>query len=125
MERRRAGVEPFGRELPGVGRELRMLLPAQHAAAERESMVLVASLGRDEPAPNAEIDQCRAIGFAALARGVEGEVQHAVRNFDRRERPRMDFAEHRRAQPMRLEPLAFPDHRLGAHGEPRGMRRLL
>ena len=88
-------------------------------------MVLVAGLGRHEAAPDAEIDQRRAIGLAALARGVEGEMQHAVRDLDRRERPSVDFADHGRTQPVRLEPLAFSDHHLGAHGEPRGMRRLL
>jgi hypothetical protein len=88
-------------------------------------MVLVASLGCDESAPDAEIVERRAVGLAALARGVEREMQHAVRDLDRRERPGVDFAEHGRAQRVRLEPFSFSDHRLGAHDEPRRMRRKL
>src|SRR6202022_1680449 len=85
-------------------------------------MMLVAGLGRDESAPDAEIHQRRAVGLATLARGVEREMQHAMRNLDCRERTSVDFAEHGRAQPMRLEPLSVPDHRLGAHGAPRRMQ---
>ena len=98
-----------------------MLLPAQHAAAERHAVVLVARLGRDEPAPAAEVDERGTVRLAALARRVEGEMQHAARNLDRREGTRVHFAEHGRAQPVRLEPLSF-DADLRAHGRTRGMR---
>jgi hypothetical protein len=85
-------------------------------------MLLVGRLWADEAARGAKCRQRGAIRLAALLRGLEREMQHAARRFDRRERARMHLAEHGRAQRMRGEPLA-PDCDIDAHGPDLGASR--
>ena len=89
------------RQLPAIGGEFGMLLPAQHGAAERDAVVLGALFERIEPAADAEIGERGAIGAGGLAGGIEGKMQDAARGRERRERPRMHLAQYRRAQGVR------------------------
>ena len=57
MKRRAA----LGRQLPGVGGELRMLLPAERGAAEVDEMLLVGGFRRDQAASRAEVDEGGAV----------------------------------------------------------------
>ena len=62
--RRRDGTArpPVRRQLPGIGGEFGMLLPAQRGAAERDAVLLGAGFQRIEPAPGAEIGERGAVG---------------------------------------------------------------
>jgi hypothetical protein len=97
-----------------------MLLPAQHGAAEHDAILLVGGLERGKPAPLGKIGECRAVGLRALAGSVKGEMQHAARRLDRRERPRMRLAEDGRAQRMREKPraIAASDCDISTHALP-------
>ena len=97
-----------------------MLLPAQRSRAERDAMVLAAAFRCRQATLEAEHGERRAVGLAALGRGLEGEVQHPTRRLDRREWARVHLAEHDRAQRMRGEPrlLGFADPQIRAHACP-------
>ena len=95
-----------------------MLLPAQRGRAELHAMMFGAGLRRRKPAIRAEPRQRRAVGFAALAGRLEGEMQHPARRLDRRERPGVDLAEHRRPQRMGFEACAFAYGDLSGHPQP-------
>lgn len=94
-----------------------MLLPAQGGRAEFDAVMLVAGLGRRQSAPGAEIGERRAIGFAALGRRLECELQHTARRLDRRERAGVNLAEHRCPQRVRFEPAAMAYGDLGGHAQ--------
>ena len=78
-----------------------MLLPAQRRRAEHDAVVPVGRTWSGKAARVAEGGERRPIGFAALDRGLEREMQDAARRLDRRERPRMHLAEHDGAQRVR------------------------
>ena len=90
MERHRSGIS---RHFPGVGGEFGMLLPAQDGGAERRTMMLFGRQRRWETARFAELHQVGTVGLRQRARGIEGEMQDARRNGDRRERAGVNFAE--------------------------------
>ena len=102
---------PVARQLPGIGGEFGMLLPAQHGVAERDAMVLVCGFGGAQAARAQKAVSAARSASRALAGGLEGEVQHAPRRLDRREGARMHFAQHRGAQRMRRQPRALPYRR--------------
>ena len=81
-------------------------------------MLLAAGFRRRQAAFDAELAERRAVGLAALGRGLEGEMQHPTRRLDRGERAGVNLAEHDRAQWMRGEPrlLGFADLQIRAHG---------
>ncbi len=112
MKRHRVRI---GRKLEGVGGEFGMLLPAQLGAAECDMEMLVGGPRRRDAAAGAEIDQGSSVGLRLLARGIEGEMQHARGRRQRRERARMHLAQHRGPQPVRLK-LRPADRDFGAHG---------
>ena len=68
--------------------------------------------------PGAEVCERRAVGLAALAGRIEGEMQDAARGLDRGERARMNLAEHRCAQRVRFKARAVPYGDLGGHPQP-------
>src|SRR5262249_37560394 len=57
----------------------------------------------------------RAVGFATLARRLEGKMQDAARRLDRGEGPRMHLAEHGRAQRMRRQARVSSDCNIHGH----------
>src|SRR4051794_15045400 len=91
------------RQLPGVGCELRMLLPAQRRCAQLDAVMLCALWRLGNPARGAECRERRAVCLAALRGGLEGEVQHPAWRLNRRERARVHLTEHCGAQRMRCE----------------------
>ncbi len=97
-----------------------MLLPAQHCTAEHDAVLLGGWFQRLEIAARAEISERGAIASCGIAGGIEGKMQNAARRLDRRERPRMHFAEYRSAQGVRRESraLAIADRHLSTHGSP-------
>ena len=103
------------RQLPGVGGKFRMLFPAQHGAAEDDTVLFGGRFQRLKLAAGAEIAERHTIALGGVAGGIEGKVQDAPRRRDRRKRARMDFAEDRRAQGMRGELSAVLDGDVRGH----------
>ena len=108
-------------QLPGIGGKFGMLLPAQDRAAQLDAVLLGAVFERRQPAPGAEIGERRPVALGRLAGGGEGEMQHAARRLDRRERPGMHLAEHGGAQVMGGQPRAVADRHIRRHAYSGGM----
>ncbi len=108
LERNGAGR----RQLPGIGRELGVVLPAQRGAAECAAVMLGRGRGRHDAVADAEGRQRRALGLRRRGVDQETEMQDAPRGLERRERPRVQLAEHGGAQRMiRERPAAHRDVR--------------
>ncbi len=99
QERRRLRA----RQLPAIGGELAVLLPAQAGFAEADAVMLGVVERSRHTTLGAETGECHAVGRRLAGIGHEGEVQKPPRRLQRREGPGMDLREDGTALRMRNE----------------------